>query len=244
MPEKKPHIVLAVPTYDQTAHTSIIPPLIELMKTHPTSFMSVGRSLLANCFNMLWCMARNQKDADYFLMLHADIIPEPTGLAKIIAEAQCLDADLLSAVVPIKNAEGMTSTALGDPDDEWARPRRLTMREAMDLPETFSAADVDPGKLLLVNTGLMVANLRKPWVEDAHFEIRDRIVEVGGQLQPQVIPEDWGFSRFVASRGGKVFATRKVTLLHAGMQFYPNDQAWGTKATDTPGDEVSLLRVA
>lgn len=227
----KPNIFLAVPGYAPQGAETVPIAGMQLMRVYPTGYMKLSRSLLANCFNMLLCTARENK-ADLFVMLHDDVVPEPDGLVKLVEERAALGCDVLSAVVPIKNAEGMTSTAIGEPGDEWARPRRLTMHEVMALPETFGIDDVEPGKILLVNTGCMVIDLHAPWIDDFYFTIRDRIATINGRLVSQVIPEDWGMSRFVHERGGTLRATRKVRLRHIGVQLYPNDQAWGSKQTD------------
>lgn len=243
--ERKPHVALCLPSYSHEIHAAIFPAVITLMNKYPTMYMTVAGSLLAYGCNQLWCMARAQKEADIFMMLHADVVPQQDGLVRMVEEFLALGADVLSAVVPIKNPEGLTSTAIGDPSDEWVPPRRLTMHEVMALPETFCSDDVEPGKPLLVNTGLMLANLRRPWVKDAYFTIRDKIIEVNGELTPLVIPEDWGFSRMVYDAGGAVYATRKVKVQHIGHAAYPNDHAWGaSKHDDKHADLAGKIMLA
>src|SRR5262245_13324495 len=70
-------------------------------------------SLLAYNCNALWCLALNNQRSlglEWFAMLHADIVPEPWWIDKLIAEAERHGADFMSAVVPIKNHSGVTST--------------------------------------------------------------------------------------------------------------------------------------
>ena len=50
-------------------------------------------------------------------MLHDDVVPEAFWLDKLIAELELHSADVMSAVVPVKSGNGLTSTAVGDADD-------------------------------------------------------------------------------------------------------------------------------
>ena len=201
-------------------------------------------SLLANACNFLWCNALNtRKDYNlkWFVLLHADIVPEEWFVDKLIALAEKYDADLLSAVVPIKEQSGVTSTAISGADD-FTRTTRLTMKQVNhpDMLETFGIEDVSQFLLekydinvpaagrLLVNTGCMVARLDRPWCSQVEFSIRDRIVqELGGIYTAQVEPEDWYFSRKVAEHGGKVMATRAIKTQHIGNIPYLSNKVWG-----------------
>lgn len=236
-PETKPSIFLGIPTYNGQIHASIDDAILELRTVYPTMKRVVGGSLLAYQFNCLWLMALETK-ADFFLMCHADIVPQAGALQKLIEECIELDADVVSAVAPIKTQDGITSTAVADKGSLW-RPRRFTMREVYTFPETFDAAAAgEPGKALLINTGLMVCNLKRRWAKSACFTIRDRIVKRDGKREPVVLPEDWGFSWFLHQRGAKVYATRKVLLDHHGSMAFPNNQAWGTAEHDPAHPEL------
>lgn len=194
---------------------------------------TAGGSLLAHVFNVLWAGAmqvREKARADYFVMLHGDVIPAGGWVDTLVAEIEWTGADVVSAVLPIKDKRGVTSTAIDDPDDVWTPLRRLTMTEVARLPETFSAADCGyPDNALLVNTGCWICDLRKPWVNEfPGFEIRDRIRRLpDGTPQAVCQPEDWNFSRWLHARGCKVLATRKVHADHAGEYRFPNDRVWG-----------------
>lgn len=207
-------------------------------------------SLLARGMNMLYAQAQYQ-GYDYFAMLHTDIGPEAGWVDKLWQVMEEHDADVVSAVSPIKSAEGLTSTAIdlssGPEVRDW-HVRRLTMQEVMKLPETFSQADtveagMNPGdRLLLVNTGCMLVNLRKPWVRKTndfgdllcYFTIQDGIQITDGRYDVRVIPEDWGFSKMVQETdpAAKVLATRAVRLRHWGDHGFDNNTAWGTLAED------------
>lgn len=195
-----------------------------------------GCSLLASSFNLPWAEALGRRDrgeATHFAMIHSDVKPGRWWLDVLMEELARLGADLVSAAIPIKSGAGLTSTAVGDPHDEWRPVRRLLVRELDALPETFDAADCGhPGCPLLVNTGLWVCDLRRDWTAGSWFEVRDRIrteVAPGGEVSRHVetIPEDWGFSRRLWECGARVCATRKVRVLHAGAQDYPSDGGWG-----------------
>jgi len=182
-------------------------------------------SLLGQNFNALWCMALNYK-VDYFAMLHADISAQKGWLDLLISELEFRGFDVLSAVVPIKSHQGVTSTALDWPGGgEWLPQCRLTLKEVYQLPETFTAEDV--GYPLLLNTGCWVAKMG-PWSKQCHFTIRDRLVQdEKGWWKAEVEPEDWGFSRQCNRLGLKIAATRKVMLFHDGEQTFGNNESWG-----------------
>lgn len=208
-----------------------------------------GTSLLAHTFNQLLVLVLNLVSTGdpvtHMVMLHADIHPEPGWIDILLEELKAHDADLVSAVVPIKNLKGVTSTAISGPDDGWVNERRLTMKEVYTLPETFSAADCGfPDRMLLTNTGCWISDLSKPWFKEMlatakkgtcpfAFTIQDKIVKTElGFFEARVIPEDWWFARHIQERGGKVLATRKVKLKHIGVFEYANTAPWGVMEHD------------
>lgn len=196
--------------------------------------MWTANSILDHTFNRLWCGALNarRRGVTHFAMIHDDVCPAHGWLDVLLAELFRARADVMSAVVPIKGPEGLTSTAL-ETADVWT-PRRLTMAEAHALPVTFG--DDEAGGELLLNSGLWVCDIRAPWVDTPEplcFQTLNRIVpDEGGDWQAQVRSEDWEFSRAARARGAKLMATRAVKLTHAGEADYPNDRVWGTCATD------------
>lgn len=208
-----------------------------------------GGSLLANSFNQFWCHALNLQEGGapvtHFAMLHSDVIPQDNWLDILLEELGRVQKDdpavgILSAVVPIKDWMGLTSTAI-EGKDRFTPLRRITMTEVFNLPETFSGSDCGyRDEDLLVNTGCWVADLTQPWVraEDEHgclkvfFTIHDRIRVVKGEkckvYHADVAPEDWNFSRFAAAAGCRTRATRKVRLTHQGTLPFNNSEPWGT----------------
>lgn len=204
-------------------------------------------SLLNWNFNWLWSECLNRRAEfgfTHFAMKHDDIEPLEPGWGNLfIEESERLGLDLISAVVPIKDDRGVTTTAIRDATT--GRLRRLTMREVMRLPETFTINDVleagirlDGDEVLLVNTGLWLARLDRPWVErfpgfHCHDEVRQ---DQEGKYRAIVMSEDWTASEWWNRRGVKYAATRKVPLLHMlGDKGFPNYVAWGSCETD-PGD--------
>jgi|GEM_PF-3478915 len=211
-------------------------------KAYPTSLLAAG------C-NRLWCEAINmQREMKwrYFALLHSDIVPELFWLDKLIALADQYDADIMSAIVPIKDDFGLTSTAVSRPtyshNSTYSCWTRLTQQQVNDpaMPETF---DIDmlreampnlKGALtlpdhvrLLVNTGCVVIRCDREWAPKAHFTINDHLVIGVHGLQYEVEPEDWYFSRRVAEMGGRVMATRAVKLAHVGKYDFKSTNQWG-----------------
>ena len=204
-----------------------------------------ARQISALCwnFNTLFCEALNDKTVEYFLLMHADIVPyEPQGwISKLIAEANMAGAEILSAVVPVKNKTGITSTAAQSA--EHPTPRRLTMHEAVQLPQTFKARDIarlygwdaHTDVQLLTNTGLMLLDLRRKRsvFENLHFYTRDAIEKRDGQFVATFAPEDWNFARDAHSNGLTLAATRAVKVFHSGAADFENETAWGILEHDT-----------
>jgi hypothetical protein len=198
---------------------------------------NAGGSLLTQNFNHYWAQALDLHDAGdctHFVMHHADIAPEDWWLDKMLGLIG--EADILSAVPPIKDWRGLTSIAIGHPTDWWNR-RRLTLHEIHQLPATFTARDVwqllpeHEGWPLLPNTGLLAVKLGA-WCDGFHFHIADRIVRRGGKRVAQTIPEDWWLGRHAHRLGLRVACTRAVSLMHFGTKAYRNDEAWGSWKRD------------
>ena len=213
-------------------------------------------SLLTKTFNALWCAALNARAAGvtHFAMIHADIHPSAHGwLDVMVGELVKHDADMIAAVSPLKNDFGLTSTAVAvDSCDPWLC-RRLTMREVYELPETFGAADV--GGPLLLNTGLFVCDLSRPWWDELEpdgrtlklcFDFKNRIIRdpETGEFHAEAVSEDWLFSQELNRRGAKLMATRKVVLGHEGSKEYTTDRAWGTQLTDELFHKLNAKRCA
>ena len=232
------YVVVGIPTYDQKIPMMAVPALMQLAKKHTLHYMPVSASLLAFAHNLCLSNARAVPHADYYINLHSDISPEPDGLVKLVDLAEKHGADVMSVISPIKDGRGVTSTGTGSKEDDWISVKRFTMKQLMkDFPPTFGQDAVEPG-VLMVNTGVLLINLRRPWVKDICFTVRDRnVTDDKGIIHPVILPEDWGFSHDVYRWGAKVMVTREVVINHHGGTAYPNNIAWGEWELDQ-GDQV------
>jgi len=222
---------------------------IKIVKPTGRGVFKIGRSRIASllclAFNKLWCYALNLRpECNNFGMCHDDVFPTPLWADVLIDERDRIGAAVCSAVVPIKDDRGLTTTAIRNA--ETGDTRRLTMAEIFELPETFDLHDVKrlgigsggppEADLLAVNTGLWVCRLTDAWVDHfPGFSMTDGIKRrPDGRLAAGCISEDWQFSEWLHSRGQKVVATRKVALAHRDLagKDYRNDHVWGEWATD------------
>ena len=216
-------LLIANPTYTP-GYASGAEQTVALAK-HPdwqVQFYSSAMSLLTLNFNNAWCEALNNH-VDYFLMIHADIRPvDPYWLDILFAEMAKHQADVLSVIIPIKHQDGVTSTAIDN--DPW-RPTRCTMTGIWETkPETWTHPK------LLFNTGMMLVDFRKPWVERVCFTVNDRILKTAaGKWIAEVESEDWNFSRQCRALGASCYVTRKVWVDHYGVGAYPNYMKWGER---------------
>lgn len=189
-------------------------------------------SMLTLCFNELWCDALNAEPrADVFCMMHDDVIPANGWLDTMIDELESTGADILSAVIPIKDLRGMSSTAVMDKDTGYVR--RISMTESVSLPQTFDTkmAGYD-NHHMLINTGLWVCRLGQHWNKEVCFTVRDRIIHgPDGKFYAQGMSEDWMFGLWASKRGLKVMATTKVPVKHSGNFEFPSGK-WGNWKTD------------
>lgn len=242
-----PGVYLALPSYDGWMHQGAAQMGYQLASMRRRVIpQDGGSSLLGLTFNQHWCNALNNRkrwNLAYFAMLHADIMPECWWLDFAIDELEATGADLLSAVSPIKDDMGETSTAIDNPKNPFEPLYRVSTAQLEHLPETFSAADCGhPDKALLVNTGCMVLRLDRPWVDEIYgngemafrFTCSDMIYRNGdGEYVPRVASEDWNLSRHLHDRKYKVLATRKVKLAHMGQVPFRNYLRWGVGVDET-----------
>lgn len=224
-------IYFGLPSHNGQIHADLIGAFIKSsLKGLAHKFNVQSYSALCYNFNKLFCNALNERTSGitHFLLLHADLVPQDFGwLDKMADIMEREKADILSVIAPIKNNTGITSTALDEPVegnyDHTFRPRRLTLHELhKDYPKTFTHPK------LLVNTGCMLVDLRKDWVEKIWFRFEDGILRnTKGQFIPTVAPEDWLFSRDAKALGAKIVATREIEVIHHGARGFPNSSGWG-----------------
>lgn len=237
--EPRPHVFIACPGYGSAHPGSVRAAFVFHSQKHRPCYVAEQNcSLLAFNFNTLFCKAlceRRNHPLRYFLMLHSDIEPQPWWVDVLIDELERHNADVLSAVVPMKSEDGLCSCGIGKPGEDFSAYYRLSMRQLELLPETFGAADLGFADWpLLINTGCWVMRLDRPWVDEfPGFTINDRIRRAAdGSACADVEPEDWNFSRWCWSKGLKVLATKKVRLLHHGANAFSNQGVWGSRAVD------------
>lgn len=202
-----------------------------------------GGSAHCKNFNDLWRGALNSRGYGWtdFAMCHIDVQPLGFWIDGLVRERISSGADLLSAVLPIKDPRGLTSTALHRPEDGMMR--RLTMHElwskipdiTFDGPMAAKALGLEGEWELLASSGLWICDFTKPWVEQVWFEDADRIVfnPENGLFETSWVSEDWVFSSMLLSLGLKVMATKAVPAVHWGRIDFGNFRAWGTEKTDS-----------
>ena len=222
--------ILALPTYDgMSANRAAL--ISYARQFSQGAIVEPSSSCLGHCFNIAYQFARQEADkgeATHFIMLHADVIPLNHDWGSILLEeCERVQAGVLSAVIPIKTHEGITSTAIEQKSTQesggWG-PKRFTMQEVMQMPETFTHPR------LMVNTGLMVIDLRQEWSKEIVFDIQCGVKF--DKYEPYFLPEDWLLSRLAQRKGASLWATRKVRVLHKGSAPYGNDKTWGSKACE------------
>jgi len=210
---------LAVPNYDGTVSAETMLSVMHASRGIKTTVYSQHSSLLAYGFNMTWVVAV-ESGFDYFAMIHADIGAPAHWLSDMVDMMEAEKAEVVSAVVPIKDDSFTVSTAWDRGDDAV----RLTYDEVRGLPATFSAEDLGEkiapeNKGLLVNTGLWVAKLGRDWNRKfTGFRINTGIY--WDRKAVWVEPEDWEFSRQMNRMGEKIMATSAVKVQHTGKMVW------------------------
>jgi hypothetical protein len=235
---QKGRVFIGVPSYDDRINSAILNALFFASRTEPKSDLVAiveSGSWLTRNFNSLYAAAlnmREEKNLTHFCLLHDDIaINEPWWLDKMLDLMEEKGADILSAIVPIKNGTGLTSTAFDELIGDPPHVRRLTLHEAFtNFPPTFTQDK------LLLNTGLMLVDIRKVWAEMLFFEFEDRILKIpnGDKTTFRAVgcPEDWNFSRKARSLGAKLFATREIKVTHVGTGRFSNHMPAGSMKED------------
>jgi hypothetical protein len=245
-----PRVFIGCPTHDGRIHDGCAKFFYQNNSRQHTVEGAVATfSLITFNCNVLWAVALNRHEAgqaDWFAMIHSDIEPEAFWIDKLIAEADRHSADIMTAVVPIKNESGLTSTAVSHPSDDCRAYFRLTTSQVLhpNFPVTF---DLDlavdalrklPDQLafdpplpahLLCNTGCMVCRLGGAWCDPnkVFFDEVTSFHRLNGQWTPIIRSEDWFFTAKAAQHGAKVMATTSLKLRHHGVTAFRSDQAWG-----------------
>lgn len=226
---KQAKVYLGIPTHDGRIQNEVVNSILAGGKTLAFSQIEGGSALTFN-FNNCYANALNNRrqGITHFMMLHSDIaVTMPLWCDTMVDIMEREDADVLSVVMPLKTVgEDVTSTAIEEVDDNHVtnplgfKARKLTLRECAARGRTWT----DPK--LLVNTGLMLVDIRKPWAEKVWFEFKDFLgcAEENGvkRFFPVSLAEDYGFSRMVRSAGGKLVVTQEILAHHCGGGRFSN----------------------
>lgn len=218
-------VYLGIPTHDGRVQNEIVNSVLIAGSTLSKMHIEVGSSLTFN-FNTCYATALNNRKfgITHFAMLHSDIAVTQAGWCDRMVElAEEHGADLLSVAMRLKGDDGRTSTAIEEADADNPRNplgfkcRKLTLDEIAARGKTWS----DPA--LLVNTGLMLIDIRKPWADKIWFEFRDsigccKLNDGSGEdfYFPVSLSEDYGISRMVRAAGGKLVVTTEIPAIHCG----------------------------
>ena len=233
-PPSPSKIYLALPSYDGTYRTGALVGSLNASRHHDVQALPGGGSLLPKCFNQHWATAVSAGKWDLFVMLHADIWPEPFFVDKLVHLLAHHQADVVSCMVPMKDSRSIYSTSMWLPGN--LEPHyRLGDEDKRNLPGTFSSEHVNriigvQGQLL-VNTGCWIARLRQPWNKQVWFEFTDSIDwdwEGTGEAKVVNVAEDWNFSKKLHSLGCTVLATQEIAIDHHGNTKWQGRNLSGT----------------
>lgn len=225
---KQAKVYIAIPTHDGRIQSEVSTAFITGGETAASAQVNVGSVLTLN-FNTCYAAALNNRrnGITHFLMMHSDIAVKMGGWCdKMVEIMEREGADVLSVAIPLKDDTGLTSTALEEVDTDNTRnplgfkARKLTLGEIAARGKTWTAPN------LLVNTGLMLVDIRKEWAENVCFRFFDDIashMENGVRtFFPVSIGEDYNFSRDAQVRGAKLFVTTEIPVHHCGGGRYSN----------------------
>jgi hypothetical protein len=226
------------PTYDGTRNNGSA---LGMLYLSGVDTFEIASSFLTAAFNRCWAEGLNRRDqrgVTHFLLLHADIVPlEMNWVQQFWAEFQANKCQVMAAAVPIKSVHGMTSTALEIEGDKW-HPRRLTVKEILQMPVTWSHPD------LLVNTGMLMVDFTQPWVEQICFDVNNRISkDLEGKFIVDCEPEDWHFSRQCKKLGVPLHTTRRVRVNHMGGGTWHNAKPWGLETDHNSTGPLDLEKL-
>ncbi len=215
-------VFLGIPTHDGFVNQGIVNAIFSGGPALAKTQIQSGSALTTN-FNNLYAEALNQRRNGFthFCMIHSDVWPrDPSWLKDMLAISAEYRATILSVVIPLKSIDGKTSTALEEDQPGTLlgfRARKLTLTECKDLGGTFG------GDRLLLNTGLMLIDLRHSEADKLWFEFQDSIAQdPEGNYYPVSLSEDYGLSRKARSLGMRLFVTLDVPAWHVGGGKFPN----------------------
>lgn len=221
-------VYIGCPTYNGYVHMGTCQAVFLASNQHmPDQVRFIKTSLLPNGFNQLWTQAINMREAygiTHFAMIHADIVPEYGWLDKLAETMIEGGYTVVSAVAPIKDMTGRTSCAIGTP----GHATDMTSILLSDIwsgkyPPVITNSDMPEGKILLMNTGLWLADIRDDWCKKCSFAIETWTeTQSDGMVAYGCISEDWLFSHQLHSLGIPYAVDTRIRLQHDGSILYPN----------------------
>ena len=201
-------------------------------------------SALCLAFNIAYAQALNMRGQGitHFVMLHSDVVPAQQVIADqdgangrvsgcwidvLLSEMAAHGLDAISAVVAIKHDKGETSTGVERAADGGDKGR-LRLSNCLEWEGATRRAQDMKNYRLLINTGCMVIDIRKPWAERLYFRTQDAIRKDAktGLFEAHFEPEDWEMSRMLSKWGVPYGATTALRVEHMGRKAYPN---WRTE---------------
>jgi hypothetical protein len=183
---------------------------------------------LTHNFNMLLDVGLELRDdgkLTHLAMIHSDISAERGWLDLLAEEMHMRNAVAISAVMPIKeNEQDRTSTAIGSKAEPWEPLRYIRTRDKDIMPTTFEGKDVcqNDDEVLLINTGLMLIDLRCPFWDDFTFRVFNKRETVDGKRKSLFRSEDWEMSRELDAAGYRYASTWRPYAEHIGQSVWPN----------------------
>lgn len=234
----EPVTFIGCPTHNGELRGEIVTAILDAAMGNRMAFAHSKYSKLTQNFNFLICDALNLGKFTHFCMIHGDIVPAQGWLKTLHKEMEETGADVISAVVPIKNPKGITSTGLCKEETTPLLLRRLTLKECLDPAKlanlglsTSPSGKSFTGDYIILNTGLMLIDLRKDWIKQITFRVTDQIiVQPDGTRKAFGGSEDWLFSLDARKLGAKLWATTAVKLNHVGGATFSNYEAYGNES--------------
>jgi SAM-dependent methyltransferase len=190
--------------------------------------MDMECGCLPHSFNCLLCQCLDWMDqgrCTHLAMIHSDVTAERGWLDLLAEEMHIHGFAAISSVVAIKDPDqDRTSTAIGSKSDPWHAKRYIHRRQYGGMPTTFTGKDVCEGddEVLLINTGLMLLDLRHPFWDTFCFQVPTAIFKVDGKRCPIFRPEDWEMSRELDKAGVPYGATWRPFVEHLGGKAWDN----------------------
>lgn len=169
----------------------------------------IRSTMLCESFNLGVSSAKNG-GANYFAMIHSDMVAPPGWLPTLIKAMDEADADMIHAAALIKDDRYLCNMAIAFSLDPWSRKRRLALKEVHQLPDVFTLADIqrhidEKAVALLPNPGVMVMRMGQWFYDWEGFSTLSRVrLRDDGKYWSESISEDYVFGYWAAQQGLKI----------------------------------------